>query len=193
MKKLFYLLLIALFVPFLSCGQKSSQQHKNPPIVSQKIQNSFFGMTLGKTKIHQGEEILLKSGITYEVMDGFEEIALHVEEPMTFGDIQWESEEFVFIRNVLYQVSFSIDSASVNVSKTQRAEIYKNLLSSLKKKYPKYKIVQSKVTDTETDTEFKAYDKLCHVYLNYSNDNHGIYLSYSINPDKIDKIIPSDL
>lgn len=192
MKKLLYLLIIVLLASLISCGNKPSQLNKKAP-VPQKIQRSFYGMTLGKTKLTQGEDILLKNGINYQVVDGFGEIALDVIGPMTFGEVQWEFEEFVFTNNVLYQVSFMIDSTSVNFSKTERASICKKLLNNLKKKYPKYKITKEKVTDTETDTNFKAADKWCHVYLSYSNDNYMICLMYSINSDKINKLIPSDL
>lgn len=193
MKNFLYLLFIVFFASFISCKQQQPSQHPNKAPMTQKIQRSFFGMTLGKTKLTEGEDILLKTGVNYQVIDGFGEIALTVTSPMTFSEIQWDNEQFIFTNNVLYQVSFIIDSASVNYPQEKRVEIYKNLLSKLKKKYPKYKITNEKVTDTEIDTDFYASDKWCYVDLSYTNDHSGIILMYSINEDKVKKMIPSEL
>lgn len=192
MRKLFYLLILSLITIFVACGQKSTCRRSEQTLTSQKIQNTFFGMTLGKTKLHQGKDLLIKSGVEYMPMDGFGEMALVVNAPMTFGGIQWETEEFIFYRNVLSGVSFSIDSASVKLTKKEKGEIHKQLISQLKSKYPKHKITYSKVNDIETDEEFEAFDSLYIVSVNCDN-NGGIWLNYSIRGDKRDKIIPSEL
>lgn len=205
-RTIFITLSIVGFLIILACtpqgNSKQNVSHRDTPIVrSQKIQHTFFDITLGETTLQEAENICLKNGWKYTVQDGYGEIAIDVQSPVTFGGIQWnQGLEFCFLNDKSAYTTFTMINGAKPLSNSQ-LKAYSTLLSKLKSLYPKHKIVTDTViksykkSEIVVATEFYAKDSIYSVNLEKSvgGSRNSIILMYSIRDDKIDKIIPSDL
>lgn len=182
---IFIFLAICLDLLSASCSnvsKKQNEESKADTIAS--VQNKIFGIELGKTTISEATEIVVKNGWQYKLFEDDTEIQLSVSIPINFGDINWNSVDFLFIRHKAYMVLFSENNCKHN--KEQEEKRFQLIAKELVQKYPRAKInIKDKI--------LKYSDGTYTISVEIDKYGRGLMLSYEINENKIDKIIGSEL
>lgn len=173
----FIILIMAVFISS-SCEHKAAQPAPAPKHI---IQDTFFGLTLGKSNINDAIRILNQNGFrgnTEQDEDG--DYFMIVKTPVLFGGVTWDSTIFRFTsKGTFICVLFNIDKNSQNYSQDDKDVIFSDLYNELTKKY---------YLENQEDggiTTYVGRDNYNEV--NLSNDD-GIYLGYGVKDEgAIDK------
>ena len=196
---------------FVSCKSehKPVKPKKEKVEVKQKIQDTFFGMKLGKTKLSEAKAMLETRNLEYEIYDGAEnEIVLLIPSLISFGGIQWWGTQFSFYKGIFYSIGFRMtyvdEHELFNRQKNEVTEAYQTLIKKLKNKYPKYSYKEDKDTTNAKicyHYYYEAKDNTKIVSLGFDNNynynkNMLISLDYTMKDkelNKIDKTTASEL
>lgn len=166
----------------ISTPQKQTKAVKADTLIS--VQNNILGIELGKTTISNATEIIAKSGWQYELFEDGSEVQMSINTPINFGDIDWDSVDFLFLKHKAYMALFSESNCKHN--KEQEYKRFQIIAKQLQQRYPKSKLDNKNNILTYSDSTYL-------VTLEIDQNNRGLMLTYEIEENKIDKIIGSEL